>query len=131
MSQLITPEQIAASGSERAHQTALFCWSALESRRVPELRLLFAIPNEGRRGRIEGGQLKAAGLRPGVPDVFLPIPRRGMHGLWLELKVKGNRTTPVQDKWIRDLKGQGYAVRVAYSWLEARESILEYLQAGS
>jgi hypothetical protein len=56
-----TPEQLAASGSELAHQTALFCWAALNTHLWPELRLLFAIPNEGQRSMRSGGQLKAAG----------------------------------------------------------------------
>jgi hypothetical protein len=122
-----TPEQLAASGSELAHQSALFCWAALEARRTPELRLLFSIPNEGFRSKHLGGQLKAAGMRSGVPDVFLPVARHGLHGLWLEMKVKPNRTTPAQNKWLHDLEAQGYAVCVPYSWLEARWYILGYL----
>ena len=123
-----TPEQLAASGSELAHQTALFTWVALNTVHWPELRLLFAIPNEGLRSIRLGGQLKAAGMRAGVPDVFLPVARAGMHGLWLALKVIGNKTTPAQDKWLRDLAAEGYAVHVAHSWIEAREYILEYLK---
>jgi hypothetical protein len=30
-----------------------------------------------------------------------------MHGLWPEMKVKGNLTTPAQDEWILDLTAQG------------------------
>ena len=123
-----TPEQLAESGSELAHQTALFAWAALERSRIPELRLLFAVFNEGFRSMRLGDQLKAAGLRSGVPDVFLPVPRHGMHGLWLELKVTGNRTTAAQDMWHRDLIAQGYAVRVVYGFVEARDVLIEYLQ---
>jgi hypothetical protein len=123
-----TPEQLAASGSELAHQTALFCWAALNAYRWPELRLLFSIPNEGLRSRITAGQLKAAGMRSGVPDVFLPVSRWGKHGLWIEMKVKPNKTTAAQDEWLRDLRAEGYACTVAYSWREAADCILEYLQ---
>jgi hypothetical protein len=50
-----------------------------------------------------------------------------MHGLWLELKLRGRCASPEQDFWHRNLTEQGYVVRVAYSWLEAQELILEYL----
>jgi hypothetical protein len=123
-----TPEQLAAPGSELAHQTALFAWAALNTHIWPELKLLFAIFNEGFRSMRLGGQLKAAGMRSGVPDVFLPVARCGKHGLWIEMKVIGNRTTPQQDKWLCDLASEGYSVCVAYSWIEARELILEYLK---
>jgi len=122
-----TPEQLAASGSELAHQTALFCWAALNTAQWPELRLLFSIPNEGLRSMRLGGQLKAAGMRSGVPDIFLPVARSGKHGLWIEMTVMGNRTTPQQDQWLCELANEGYSVCVAFSWIEARELILEYL----
>ena len=41
----ITPEQLAASGSEDGHQSALFCWAALNTEQYPQLKNLFAIPN--------------------------------------------------------------------------------------
>jgi hypothetical protein len=75
-----------------------------------------------------GGRLKAAGLKAGVPDVFLPVARCGMHGLWLELKVIGNRPSTAQEQWHRDLEAEGYEVRVAYSWFQAKELILEYVK---
>ena len=87
-----------------------------------------ALPTKGQRSMLVGGRLKAAGLKAGVPDVFLPVARCGKHGLWIEMKVIGNRTTPQQDKWLCDLASEGYSVCVAYSWIEARELILEYLK---
>jgi hypothetical protein len=125
-----TPEQLAASGSEDAHQTALFAWAALNTSHWPELQLLFAIPNEGPSSERQGGQLKVAGLRSGLPDVMLPVARRGKHGLWIEMNVHPNRTTAAQDQWIRNLTAQGYMVYVAYSWWEAKQCILDYLGAG-
>ena len=78
---MITPEGLAAAGTEHAHQKAIFCWAANNFNKWPELQLMFAIPNGGTRGddkksrTIRGGKLKAEGVKAGVPDIFLPVPR--------------------------------------------------------
>ncbi|MCV4697551.1 VRR-NUC domain-containing protein, partial [Escherichia coli] len=51
--------------------------------------------------------LKAQGLRPGVPDYHLPVARGGYLSLYLELKVDKNRTSPEQKAMIRDLRAEG------------------------
>jgi len=139
---MITPEQLAAAGSEHAHQKALFCWAASLDIRLayPQLALMFAIPNGGARDKITASKLKAEGVKAGVPDIFLPVPmhrytdsRLNAAGLFIELKrpkaigiTKGS-TQENQDDWIDKLREQGYKVVVAYGWLEAKSAILEYL----
>jgi hypothetical protein len=122
-----TPEQLAASGSEAAHQTALFAWAALSCYRWPELAWMFAIPNGGTRNKVEAGFMKAAGVRAGVPDILLPVARWGKHGLWIELKVGNNKPRKNQNEWMQMLKHLGYAVVVAYSWTQAKDYIIQYL----
>jgi VRR-NUC domain len=122
------PEQIAKSGTEAAHQTALFAWAALNTYKYPELAWMFAIPNGGTRNPIEAGFMKAAGVRSGVPDVFFPVARWGKHGLWIELKVGKNKPRKHQTEWIAMLMHLGYAVVVAYSWIEASDYIIQYLE---
>ena len=86
------PEDLAKSGSEAAHQTALFAWAALQLQRWPELRWLHHIPNGGSRGdtaqgrQIRGAQLKAQGVRTGVADLCLPVKRGAYSGLYIEMK---------------------------------------------
>lgn len=76
---------------EHRIQAALFKWSRLASSRYPGLRLMFAIPNGGARDAITGAMLKAEGVKPGVPDIFLPVPVNGFHGLFVEMKtLSGN-----------------------------------------
>ncbi len=125
-----TPEQLAKSGTEAAHQTALFCWAALPEaiKAYPLLKLLFHIPNGGTRNKVEAGHLKAQGVKAGVLDLFLPVSKGRYHGLWIELKVGKNKTSPEQDQWIADLNEQGYAVSVCYSWVEASEHLKFYLE---
>jgi hypothetical protein len=60
---------------EHGHQTALFMKASQFATRYPELRLMFAIPNGGSRDKREAANLKAEGVKSGVPDVFLPVPR--------------------------------------------------------
>lgn len=59
---------------------------------------LFHVPNGGKRNSVEAAKFKAMGVRPGVPDLMLVIPRGGYHYLALELKVGKNKQTENQ-KW--------------------------------
>lgn len=129
---LITPDQIAASGTEHGHQAAIFQWVAIEGRDyVRNLELLFAIPNGGERSQSVAASLKAEGVRPGVPDMCLPVAvaqRDGVGhypGLWLELKrpglegrMLGGRSDKQRD-WHVALLAQGYACATAYGWQAA------------
>jgi hypothetical protein len=126
-----TPQQLAAPGTEQAHQTALFAWAALHTHKWPELEYLFHVPNGGTRNKIEAGHLKAMGVRSGVPDVFLPVPRWGRSGLWIEMKVENNQLTKHQENWIGALNTFGYAVVVCYGWEIASEYIVKYLDGES
>lgn len=58
-------------------------------------------PNGGRRNKAEAAKLKAMGVRKGIPDLFLPIPRQGYHGLYIETKkIKNGKVSPDQQKKI-------------------------------
>lgn len=113
--------------SEHTEQVALFEWAAWHHARLPALALLFAIPNGGLRARATAARLQAEGVKRGIPDLFLPIPRGGYHGFWIELKYGANKTTPQQDAWLNLLKAEGYAVDVSYGWQEAAHKIVRYL----
>lgn len=155
----ITPEQLAKSGTEHGEQVAFFAWAARAANNDPRLavlRLMFAIPNGGQRGdgtklgaKISGGRLKAEGVKEGVPDVLLPVPRicnatttEGAAwfgstpiwcGLFLELKRRksvGRRKGVVaeaQTEMAAGLSEQGYDCRICYGWEEARAAVLDYL----
>lgn len=115
----MTPEQLAKAGTEHAHQCAVMCWCALNFNIHPELKLLFAIPNGGERNPIVASRLKAEGVKAGVPDLFLPVARHGLHGLFIEMKEpKKGRPSGNQPQWEIDLKKQGYGHVYAYGWEE-------------
>lgn len=152
------PRDLCKKGTEHGHQTALFCWAAAVSNSgiIPELSLMYAVPNGGSRGadRFEaaktGAMLKAEGVRKGVPDLFLPVPvdatsvrctvlgdviahdarcvveNRSIAGLYVEMKIEGGVVSEAQAEMIAKLKRQGYAVGVCYSWQEAASLIRTY-----
>ena len=113
--------------SEHSEQVALFEWAAWNTPRLPELALLFHVPNGGKRASVTAARLKAEGVKPGVPDIFLPVARLGKHGLWIEMKCHGGRVSEEQKYWIAALREQGYRVEVCWTWLEAVREIETYL----
>lgn len=116
-----------AKQSESVTQIHLFQWAAYMQGQYPELKLMYHIPNEGKRSRSTGARMKREGLKPGVPDICLPVPRGGFHGLYVEMKVGRNKTTDNQDFWLEALKKQGYSTAVCYGWEAAAKVILKYL----
>lgn len=118
--------------SEAQEQEALFRWAAYERMTHPELSLLYHIPNGGARDARTGARLKAQGVRPGVPDICLPVPMGGFGALYIELKVRsGGRVEEVQREWIRCLRAAGNRAEICRGWDEARETILEYLRGAT
>lgn len=72
--------------------------------------------------------MKAAGVKPGVPDMFLPVAREGCHGLYIELKRRdGGRVSTEQTAWMEALARQGYKTALCHGWDAAREEIQRYL----
>ena len=90
--------------------------------------LMYAIPNGGARSSITGARLRDEGVLAGVPDIFLPCPSGGKHGLYIEMKrQKGGRVSAPQKAVMQALRMQGYEVAVCHGWQEARGCIEQYL----
>ena len=112
---------------EEIEQSTLFRWASYAQTQYEELRLMYHVPNEGKRSAVAGARLKQAGLKPGVPDVCLPTAHGGYIGLYIEMKVKPNKPTDNQKQWLRALREAGHFVAVCYTWEEAKNLIEEYL----
>lgn len=114
--------------TESQEQVTLFAWAKLMEPSISELRLMLHVPNGGWRDKRTAEKLKKEGVRPGFPDIFLPVPRKGHHGLLVELKrVKGGSLSKEQRAWLENLNGQGYLAVVAKGYEEAKTIILDYL----
>lgn len=117
---------------EHQEQVALIMWATVLTPVLPELDLLYAVPNGGKRNIVTAMKLRAEGVKPGVPDLCLPVVRQGKPGLYIEMKrrnAKPSDVSPEQQRWHARLIEQGYAVQVCKGWDEARQVILSYLEA--
>ena len=113
---------------ESQEQQALFQWAKLSQGQYPELSLLHAIGNGGKRNVIEAARMKREGVLAGVSDIMLPVARNGFHGLYIELKVGKGKASDNQKWWIAETTKQGYYSTVCYGWVEASEVIQKYLE---
>jgi len=116
--------------NESIEQQALFQWSKLMQGQYPELKLLHAIGNGGKRNLIEAVRMKKEGVLSGVSDIMLPVARNGFHGLYIELKAGKNKASSNQKWWIAETTKQGYYSVVCFGWIEASEIIKRYLGKG-
>lgn len=113
---------------EAQEQVLLFQWMKFISGKHPEALLAYHVPNGGSRNKIEAINLKRQGVKSGVPDVCLPVARQGFHGLYIEMKYGKNKPTKEQTEWLEALKNQGYKTAVCWSFEEARQEMLSYLE---
>lgn len=125
------PPKSSPTRTEEREQARFIRWSHLAGvrARMPELAWIHHSPNGGKRDGFTGAQMKALGVRPGFPDLILPINVGTHAGLAIEFKSPTGRTTPEQDGWLRHLSGQGWACHVARSAEDARAIVCEYLGA--
>lgn len=131
---------------EDQHQHALFTWARTYRVRGPGIvdpaylaEYLLAIPNGGYRKGLEAARLIGLGVKPGVSDVFMPLPRHGYHGLWIEMKkplaafpspsAAKAAFTDNQRAWQGRMAHVGYACAVCYGWMPAQATIIAYLSA--
>lgn len=95
-----------------------------EYKKIP----IFAIPNGGRRNKKEAYWLKRTGVKSGVPDLCIPVARKGYHGLYIEMKYGRNKPTDEQEKWIALLNDNGYCATVCVGAKEAMNFINWYFE---
>jgi hypothetical protein len=96
-------------------------WARMFERRYPCLQWLRHWPNEGKRNPWLAKQI---GIQAGPSDYFLPVPTARFHGLWLEIKAKGNKPTEAQERWLRDMSDLGYRCE----WCDSIQSAIMILE---
>ena len=111
---------------EADEQAALMQWVDWATAQHPELALLHHIPNGGSRHRAEAANLRRQGVKAGVPDLCLPVPRGPHHGLYIELKRQhGNDLSQDQRAWLEALIAQGYVATMCRG-AEAAQRAIEW-----
>lgn len=109
--------------TESQEQKQLIQWCRTD----PRLQYLFHIPNESIGGQGWIVRNRQMGVKPGVPDLFYPVPLWGYHGLFIEMKAAKGRLGTEQKRWIDVLTAFGYKCVVAKGWEEAKKALEDYL----
>lgn len=113
---------------EHVEQARVVSWARMQARRHPALDSLFAIPNGSYKTGRSAALFKAEGLRSGVPDLMLPWPAGGHHGLFLEMKrVRGGTVSKAQREWLQRLSASGYRAEVCRGADQAIALLREYI----
>ena len=92
-------------------------------------KLLFAVPNGGKRTKIQGKNLKREGMVAGVADLILLVPSKGHNSLCLEMKngKKGSQQQN-QKEWQEVAEKYGNKYVILRSFDEFRNEINDYLE---
>ena len=109
---------------EAAEQTAYVAWC----RTTPATRLVFAIPNGGKRSILEAVRLRKEGVLPGVPDLMLPVACGQAHGLFVEMKSLVGVLSADQREMLELLAASGYAVAACWGAVQAIALTEQYLR---
>lgn len=115
--------------TESQHQiTAIAWWDKVGSRqyKLPTYALA-AIPNGGMRDIITAAKLRREGVRAGIPDLMLMVPRHGWSGLFIEQKRQDGRLSAAQIEIMAWLTLQGYMAATCYSADETIAAVQGYL----
>ncbi len=115
--------------TESREQSRVVVWSHKKTVRdlMPSLRWLHHSPNGEKRDVITGSKLKSMGVKPGFPDLILPVRSGKYPGLVIEMKSATGKLTDEQSTWLNHFANEGWATAVARSAQAARGILCEYL----
>ena len=113
---------------ESAHQAQVVEWSrwAYKTGKYPMLNMLHCSLNGVKLSGTQAKIAKGQGMLSGVPDLFLPVPKNGFHGLFIEMKSEKGRLTENQHWFLTNAESVGYKTAVCYSAKEAISAIEAY-----
>ena len=120
---------------EHEEQVAVIGWAKAHEGKYPELAWLnsslngIVIPaSPAIAGRIVNYMKSEGGFKKGYPDLFLPVARRGYHGLYIEMKRDETGVVSKEQKdFLAFAEEQGYYDKVCYGADDAIETIEWYL----
>lgn len=105
LQELLKKEPMKRTHHESKLQQGCIFWFRSQ---YPKLRkLLFAVPNGGKRWKTESKILLAEGVVPGVSDLILLVPRKEHGALCIEMKYGKNDLSNHQQDFKRDAEKYG------------------------
>ena len=102
-------------------------WCELHEKRWPCLKWLFHVDNEGKHKVQYRVKRARKGVKGGVSDYMLLVPRKGYNGLIIEMKRIGGYATPVQKDFLNFEAENGYYVCVCSGANQAIKALKFYL----
>lgn len=115
------------SHEEADIQSEFFAQAKIFFPMIPD-KLLFAVPNGGSRNKLEAINLKRQGVKSGVADVLLLIPKGGFASLCLEFKTKTGKQSDEQIEFQKQAENCGSKYVIVRGVKEAIEKVREYLK---
>lgn len=112
-------------GSEHDEQSRFFAY--LTHINHPAVACTFAIPNGFLQTKAMRVRACREGVRKGVLDTFTAYPVPHYAGLFMELKVKGNKLTKEQKAFLELMRKVGYRAEVVHSAEEMLQTWADYL----
>lgn len=116
--------------SESTEQENVISWCLHHERLYPDLKWIHHCPNGGSRKKLEAYRLKAQGVKAGVPDLHLPIPKGKYIGLYVEMKYDKGTIQKSQEEWITGMAAAGHYACVCYGYEIAVQVIESYVKLG-
>lgn len=113
--------------NEQICQINIMKWMAYQYPDAEKHTYHFA--NERKCSIKTGWTLKKMGVKRGVSDLFVSIPRHGKNGLWLEIKVNRNNPTPEQKEFMEKQFKNGFAVACCWEFESVKKIIDNYLSS--
>lgn len=120
-------------------------WCALQANAIPELKLIYHVPNGGARPHrervkrdgsvvrysVEAQKLQKMGVKKGVLDYHLPLARTFEGslkiGLWIEFKSRNRQMSPEQISFASALEQHGHQIVLVRDWETARKVVVNYI----
>ncbi|MDO4691881.1 MAG: VRR-NUC domain-containing protein [Porphyromonadaceae bacterium] len=106
------PKRRAKKPRHKESELQKACVAWFRVRYPKSAKMLFSVPNGGKRNVFEATIMKSEGVVAGVADLLLLIPRKGFGCLCIEMKAGKGRQSDLQKEWeaLTTLHGNKYVV---------------------
>ena len=91
-------------------------------------KILFAVPNGGSRHIAEAKRMKGEGVKSGVSDVILLVPKKGFASLCMEFKTSTGKQSKEQKEFQRQAEMCGSKYVIVRSAAQAIREMRNYMK---